>query len=188
MALINCPECGRQISDKAVTCPGCGYVLHKEQVAIERNTPVAVKQGKVLKSSVLLVGVALFILVTTAVIMYKYNKSTTVSVSDKPMSHTNYDSEESLKAFANGTWVNTWPDGKICNIVFIDGDNLERWSYGPDGPDANNTNYTITSKGTIEWNHYTGTLTVGKDVFVLEFYFGEPYLDDGNYTYKKEKD
>jgi len=24
MALINCPECGRQISDKATTCPGCG--------------------------------------------------------------------------------------------------------------------------------------------------------------------
>lgn len=24
MALINCPECGRQISDKAEFCPGCG--------------------------------------------------------------------------------------------------------------------------------------------------------------------
>lgn len=25
MAMINCPECGRQISDKALSCPGCGY-------------------------------------------------------------------------------------------------------------------------------------------------------------------
>lgn len=24
MALITCPECGREISDKAVSCPGCG--------------------------------------------------------------------------------------------------------------------------------------------------------------------
>lgn len=24
MALINCPECGKQISDKAVSCPECG--------------------------------------------------------------------------------------------------------------------------------------------------------------------
>ncbi|MCG5501223.1 zinc-ribbon domain-containing protein [Ectothiorhodospira lacustris] len=24
MALIDCPECGRQVSDKAPTCPGCG--------------------------------------------------------------------------------------------------------------------------------------------------------------------
>lgn len=24
MALINCPECGKQVSDKAVSCPNCG--------------------------------------------------------------------------------------------------------------------------------------------------------------------
>lgn len=24
MALITCPECGKQISDKAKTCPNCG--------------------------------------------------------------------------------------------------------------------------------------------------------------------
>ena len=27
MALINCKECNRQISDKAVSCPGCGFPL-----------------------------------------------------------------------------------------------------------------------------------------------------------------
>ena len=27
MALINCPECGKQISDKAATCPNCGYPI-----------------------------------------------------------------------------------------------------------------------------------------------------------------
>ena len=27
MALINCPECGKQISDKAHNCPNCGYPL-----------------------------------------------------------------------------------------------------------------------------------------------------------------
>lgn len=27
MALIKCPECGREISDKAVSCPGCGYPI-----------------------------------------------------------------------------------------------------------------------------------------------------------------
>jgi|SRR5579872_5746817 len=25
--LVNCPECGRQISDQAPACPGCGFVL-----------------------------------------------------------------------------------------------------------------------------------------------------------------
>ena len=23
--LISCPECGKQVSDKATACPGCGY-------------------------------------------------------------------------------------------------------------------------------------------------------------------
>lgn len=27
MALINCPECGKQISDKATVCPNCGYPI-----------------------------------------------------------------------------------------------------------------------------------------------------------------
>ncbi len=30
MALIKCPECGKEISDKANVCIHCGYPLHKE--------------------------------------------------------------------------------------------------------------------------------------------------------------
>lgn len=30
MALITCPECGREISDKAVSCPGCGCLVAQE--------------------------------------------------------------------------------------------------------------------------------------------------------------
>ena len=28
MALIKCPECGRQVSDKAAACPDCGYPIN----------------------------------------------------------------------------------------------------------------------------------------------------------------
>lgn len=27
MALMKCPECGLQVSDKALSCPHCGYPL-----------------------------------------------------------------------------------------------------------------------------------------------------------------
>ena len=27
MALINCPECGKEVSDKAPTCPNCGVPI-----------------------------------------------------------------------------------------------------------------------------------------------------------------
>ena len=32
MALIKCPECGKEISDKAVSCPHCGFPISKEEV------------------------------------------------------------------------------------------------------------------------------------------------------------
>lgn len=28
MSLINCPECGKEISDKATNCPNCGYPIN----------------------------------------------------------------------------------------------------------------------------------------------------------------
>lgn len=31
MALMNCPECGKQVSDFAVSCPGCGYPIAKKE-------------------------------------------------------------------------------------------------------------------------------------------------------------
>ncbi len=30
MAMINCPECGREISDKAASCPNCGAVVKRK--------------------------------------------------------------------------------------------------------------------------------------------------------------
>lgn len=38
MALIKCPECGKEISDKAGQCPHCGYPI--EQVTIPENESI----------------------------------------------------------------------------------------------------------------------------------------------------
>ncbi len=35
--MINCPECGKEVSDTAVSCPNCGYDIRKELRNIERN-------------------------------------------------------------------------------------------------------------------------------------------------------
>jgi len=34
MALINCPECGEKISDKAIMCPKCGYSTRSNMMGI----------------------------------------------------------------------------------------------------------------------------------------------------------
>lgn len=31
MALIKCPECGKEISDQAQSCPNCGYPINNAQ-------------------------------------------------------------------------------------------------------------------------------------------------------------
>lgn len=37
MALIKCPECGRDVSDKAEVCPGCGRQLCAEKTILKKN-------------------------------------------------------------------------------------------------------------------------------------------------------
>ena len=40
MALINCPECGKQVSDTASVCPNCGYAISN----IDKDfTPIVTK-------------------------------------------------------------------------------------------------------------------------------------------------
>lgn len=34
MALINCPECNKEISDKTCKCPNCGIVINKPKSSI----------------------------------------------------------------------------------------------------------------------------------------------------------
>lgn len=37
MALIKCPECGKEISDKASSCPNCGYPINNIKVETEQD-------------------------------------------------------------------------------------------------------------------------------------------------------
>ena len=39
MALIKCPECELQVSDKALSCPHCGYPLKESAEHKRRSTP-----------------------------------------------------------------------------------------------------------------------------------------------------
>jgi len=53
MALIKCPECGKDVSDKAAACPFCGNPLSKKITTIELTS----KRWKIVK----LVGWVMFI-------------------------------------------------------------------------------------------------------------------------------
>jgi DNA-directed RNA polymerase subunit RPC12/RpoP len=38
MALVKCPECGKEISTQAMSCPSCGYIINKTTVTIEATS------------------------------------------------------------------------------------------------------------------------------------------------------
>lgn len=46
MALINCPECGKEISDTSKTCIHCGYILYKEE-SLRNRTKIIFNIAKV---------------------------------------------------------------------------------------------------------------------------------------------
>ena len=48
MALINCPECAKEVSDKAEKCINCGYPLNKQEVKSTNYSNNEDKQQKVL--------------------------------------------------------------------------------------------------------------------------------------------
>ncbi|MDD3645769.1 MAG: zinc-ribbon domain-containing protein [Bacteroidales bacterium] len=41
MALINCFECGKEVSDKALSCPHCGVPFEKVSVATENISQIS---------------------------------------------------------------------------------------------------------------------------------------------------
>ena len=53
MPLINCPECNKEISNKAASCPNCGYPINSLKLSIEQkpSTPkvATYPQEKLLK-------------------------------------------------------------------------------------------------------------------------------------------
>lgn len=73
MSLINCPECGKEISDKVKACPNCGFPLVEEQVVETPNLPQQVELTKVnlgtknykkplmIVAAVLVLGIVLFL-------------------------------------------------------------------------------------------------------------------------------
>jgi len=67
MALIQCPECGNQISDKASACPHCGYLLSGE-------TPMQEQPATNYKKPLIITAVILVAAIAAALIYYSHVK------------------------------------------------------------------------------------------------------------------
>ncbi len=56
MSLIKCPECGKEISDKALACPYCGYPIENKEISNNKKTVFSPK--KCFENKKILVGIA----------------------------------------------------------------------------------------------------------------------------------
>lgn len=63
MALINCPECGKQISENAEACPNCGNPISKQPIG---NKNVASRQS-LMNKIFLGIGVAIIAFIIYAI-------------------------------------------------------------------------------------------------------------------------
>lgn len=65
MALINCPECNTEVSEKADNCPKCAYPINKDTPFLKRATET--KEGCFLQSlnfgCMLIAGVVMLFIV-----------------------------------------------------------------------------------------------------------------------------
>ena len=72
MALIKCPECGRDISDMASSCPSCGYVVKKANSVNENKK----------KNNIMLICGVIIILAIICVVWYQSDKKDNSSYSN----------------------------------------------------------------------------------------------------------
>lgn len=72
MALINCPECGKQISNNAENCPNCGYPINKKNYSKQKNK-IVVKSGEGCFLQTLNIGciiIAIIIIIIILIILF----------------------------------------------------------------------------------------------------------------------
>ncbi len=66
MSLINCPECGTQISDKASNCPKCAFPINNNEIS-NTQTKVKNKEGCFLQT--LNIGCMVILAIIGAIIL-----------------------------------------------------------------------------------------------------------------------
>lgn len=77
MAMIKCPECGQEISDKAVNCPKCGFPLdNTEKNEKANNHELPVKESKKSKKGLIIaIGIIAIVIVVAVYIANSGNET-----------------------------------------------------------------------------------------------------------------
>ncbi len=79
MALINCPECQKEISDRVKSCPNCGYPLIEDLTEIQKVEITSVKFKKMDRSKKIKIAVSsliILVIVAFSIVGYTIHNNT----------------------------------------------------------------------------------------------------------------
>lgn len=71
MALIKCPECGKEISDAAESCPNCGYPIKGQQQIGDSDGLGKGQETKKLKTVLFIVVGIILVVIVFYMIIYQ---------------------------------------------------------------------------------------------------------------------
>lgn len=136
MALIKCTECGKEISDKATTCPNCGAPVNAEGASTQESTPNVSsishastkpkkekKKGSCLMTAIKILGIIIILFIVLSFLFGGNNdeESRTVESEDTSTTEsstteaTNEEADEVDNTFIVGDTVET----EDCKISFL---------------------------------------------------------------------
>lgn len=166
MALIKCPECGKEISDKAEKCPHCGYPIEEIENTVENETgskqegsdsnKEVPKKKKPLNKKIIIVVSAI---IGVAVVGFGAYMATTADARTYKQAKELYDEKnyreavekfKKIEDYKNSKDLikkceyNLSPDGQFL-ITFVDGLE-ERWDF------SNKDNSNLSEKEVYEKN------------------------------------
>ena len=184
MAIIQCPECGKNVSDAATVCPNCGFPIHKENADKPRRNKILLIIVVVIVL-VAIAGAVVFFLTQTA----SKKSDGENSVSSAETSKTEEEASASSKAGSSEKEISvsskeklTPKEEKIFNLLI---GNMEKF-YAPselrvidigDGLNFPPDEYFPEGQYTVVIKFNSGNLVGGT---VSEVY--SMYLEDGSFT------
>lgn len=153
MALMKCPECGKEVSDKAEACPNCGYPI--EENSKKQQARHSIHIGKKSQMFIVLSVVLIVILIVCFVSLKRRNvfKEYTdyIGQSYEKLSN-DYDTQEIIDGYWSAERVLRAGDEKFA---FVNG--TIRYNYFEEGSDA----YDAKANEIIamSWNPEYGKIT-----------------------------
>lgn len=61
MALVKCPECGKEVSSSAFSCPNCGQPIAQKETVVEKTIIKEKKKGSCLSKILMFIGIIVVI-------------------------------------------------------------------------------------------------------------------------------